>query len=104
MCIVLVISVPVYSTCTAFHSTYQAQQRHWQALIAIVKQPLVEQCEQCIQYGAVGLEDLVNEGHLSCWQVPINFTDILVILKSCKTPCPVLGSARPYLTQACPSQ
>ena len=63
--------------------TDQAQQWNFQPLVAIVKQPLIEQREQCIQDGTVGLEDLINEGHLGCGQVPICLPGVLIILQTC---------------------
>ena len=63
--------------------TDQAQQWNLQPLVAVVKQPLIEQREQSIQDGAVGLEDLINEGHLSSWQVPICLPGVLIILQTC---------------------
>jgi hypothetical protein len=63
--------------------TDQAQQWNLQPLVAVVKQPLIEQRQQSIQDGAVGLEDLINEGHLGCWQVPICLPGVLIILQTC---------------------
>ena len=63
--------------------TDQAQQWNLQPLVAVVKQPLIEQRQQSIQDGAVGLEDLVNEGHLGCGQVPICLPGVLIILQPC---------------------
>jgi hypothetical protein len=37
---------------------------HLDSYAAIVKQALVEQCEQCVEDGTVGLEDLINERNL----------------------------------------
>jgi hypothetical protein len=37
---------------------------HLGACAAIVEEPLVEQCEQCVEDGTVGLEDLINERNL----------------------------------------
>lgn len=60
---------------------HQAEQRHRQALIAIVKKPLVQQRQQRIEDGAVGLEDLVNERDLCCRQVAVQLAHILVIFQ-----------------------
>ena len=62
---------------------YQAQQGNLQPLVAIVKKPLIEQREQCIQNGTVGFENLVNEGNLSCRQVAICLPGVLIILQTC---------------------
>ncbi len=63
--------------------TDQVQQWNLQPLVAVVEQPLIEQRQQSIQDGAVGLEDLINEGHLGCWQVPICLPGVLIILQTC---------------------
>ena len=53
------------------------------ALVAVVKQALVQQREQRVQDGAVGLEDLVNKGHLGGGQVPVHLAHVQVVLKAC---------------------
>ncbi len=45
---------------------HRRQQRHAHARAAVVKHALVDEREQRVEDGAVGLEDLVNEGHLPC--------------------------------------
>lgn len=60
--------------------TDQAEEGHAQALVAIIKEALVEEREQCVQDGRVGLEDLVDEGHLTGRQVAVDLPHILVIL------------------------
>ena len=67
----------------AADDAYQAEQGHSQSLVSIVEQPLVEKREQGIQDGTVGLEDLVNEGHLSCWQVAVCLPCVLIIFQAC---------------------
>jgi len=44
--------------------THQRQERRLEALAAVVKQALVEQRKQRVEDGGVGLEDLIDEGHL----------------------------------------
>jgi hypothetical protein len=44
--------------------THQREQRRFQACTTVVKQTLVEQGQQCVQDGAVSLEDFINEGDL----------------------------------------
>ena len=61
---------------------HQAQERHTQALVAIVKEALVQQRQQSIQDGRVGLEDLVDERHLGCGQIPVCLPDVLIILQT----------------------
>ena len=51
---------------------HQAQQRHSLPHSAIVKQALIEDGEQRVQDGTVGLEDLVNERHIGLGQVPLS--------------------------------
>lgn len=61
----------------------QAEQGHAQALVAVVKEALVEEREQRIQDGRVGLEDFINEGHLAGWQVTVYLPHIFVLLQPC---------------------
>lgn len=46
---------------------YRSSCTHLDAHTAVVKEALVEQCEQCVEDGAVGLEDLINERNLAGW-------------------------------------
>lgn len=70
---------------TARKKIYQAEQWDSQSLVAIVKQPLIQQCKQCIQDGTVGFENLVNEGNLCCWQVAVCLPCVLIILQTYST-------------------
>ena len=47
-----------------WHQPHQAQQRHGLPHSPIVKQALIEDGEQRVEDGAVGLEDLVDERHV----------------------------------------
>ena len=62
---------------------HHAKKRHAQPLIAIIEQPLIEECQERIQDGRVGLEDLINERNFAGWQVAINLPDIFIILQTC---------------------
>lgn len=64
--------------------TDQTEQRNLQTLVAIVKEPLIEQSQEGVQNSTVGLEDLIDEGHLCCGQVAVCLACVLVILKSCR--------------------
>lgn len=50
---------------------HQADERHAHALRAVVEQALVEDGEQRVKDGAVGLEHLVDEGDAGRWQVAV---------------------------------
>ena len=58
---------------------YHAQQGNLLSRRAIVEQPLIQYCKEGVQYSAVGLEDLIYEGHISFGQVPFCLPDILVV-------------------------
>ena len=48
---------------------------------AIVKDPFVDQGEQCVEDCAVGLEDLVDEGNLGLGEITQRLSLISIIFK-----------------------
>jgi hypothetical protein len=60
----------------------QAQQRHRQAFVAVVKKALIQQCQQCVQDGGVGLENLIHKRHLCCWQITLDLSLVTVIFEA----------------------
>ena len=61
---------------------YQTCERHLEAGRPIVKQPLIQQCQQGIEYSAIGFEDFVNECNVSRGQIAISLAQVLIIFQS----------------------
>ncbi len=61
--------------------THQADEWDLDARRAVVKEALVKDGKQRVEDGGVGLEHLVNEGHLCAGQVPIYLPDVLVLFQ-----------------------
>ena len=61
-------------------AAHQADEGDPDALVAVVKETLVEDGEQRVEDSAVGLEDLVNEGHAGLRQVALRLPDVLIVL------------------------
>lgn len=78
--------------------TDQTEEGNLQALVAIVKEALIEQSEQGIQDGAVGLEDLIYEGHFCCRQVAVCLACVLIVLQSCRSKTPPSGKTQGIMT------
>lgn len=62
-------------------TAHQAKKGDTAADGSIVEQALVEDGEQGVQDGAVGLEHLVDEGHRRIWQVAFNLPHVLILLQ-----------------------
>ena len=67
------------------HQPHQAQQRDGLSHSPIVKQALIEDGEQRVEDGAVGLEDLVNESHIGLGQVPLSLQAVAGVFEGSKS-------------------
>ena len=77
----------------------EREQRHLQARVAVVKEPLVEQRQQRIEDGRIRLEDLVDEGDLGGREVAVRLADVLVVLEAAhgERAEELLGDGEPFL-------
>ena len=67
------------------HQPHQAQQRDGLSHSPIVKQTLIEDSEQRVKDCAVGLEDLINECHISLGQVSLSLQAAAGVFESSKS-------------------
>ena len=60
----------------------EAEQRDFDPFVAVVEEPLVQDGEEGVEDGGVGLEDLVDERHGGGGEVAVRLPDVLVVLET----------------------
>lgn len=61
--------------------SHQADKWYLHPDLTVVEQPLIQDGQQGVQDGTVGLENLINERNIGSRQVPLHLPDVLVVLQ-----------------------